>query len=154
MGEARLGLGTPIWRDDFPSKDVTLDLDNIGTGDTPKLKKITYRPTLKYCRAIYEYRGATIDVRYDYRMDVVEFSVKDSACPMIRVSYSITKSSDGDPENVPLIAFEYFVFEPKDVPDITRCLENIGKICGWLYPMAEKLYGFAKDPGSILTLKG
>lgn len=144
----KIGLAQKIRIDDLPQKPISVTV-NKETSSPLRIKRISYRPELMLCRATFGYEGFTITPEYDYGQGTIYFSVDNPRFPEIKVNYSITPETDGDPKNEPIVQIQYGVYSPKYLAGISKALSDMMKIVNMMDQMAKILFVFAKDPESI-----
>ena len=153
MSKIHLGLGTSIWKDVFPEKTIRYERDVSGTGEDLQLVKLIFRREMNHFRGTYKYHGLTIYVTYLYKEDAVDFSVKCLFSLVVSVHYSITRESDGDPQSIPFVSINYFLFGEPLLGEFAETLNDIRHICGLLDDLAMEVYEYAKNPARILQMK-
>ena len=141
----KIGLGKPIWRDDFPKENIRIELPNKKPNSTfPRFLKAVFRPGLTYAQTMYEFHGFTIKARYDYREDVIDFAIDNGGCP-IKIHYYITATDDNE-DNEPFLTIDHYIFGESEIEEFLKYLLDAREVCGLLRPIALEVYEFAKDP--------
>ena len=144
----KIGLAQKIRIDELPQEPISVDVKK--DTDAPlKLRRISYRPELMLCRAVFEYEEYTIAPEYDYRQRSIYFNVENCKFPEIKVNYAITPKTDGDPKTEPIVQIQYGIYSPKYLAGISRALSDLLKVVNMMDQMAKILFVFAKDPDKI-----